>query len=433
MSDAKKKLEELLGRVRSSIHHPGHETTAPVQVAPTLSDYPEQALLQGLQWLYRPESGLANPYFQARRGELSAGLAIGDRQYVSFSHYNYLGLAQDSRVKQAAQEAVERYGTHAGAARMVGGEIELHARLESELADFTGFEAALVSVGGYSTNVAAIGYLLDQRDLILHDEYMHNSGIMGAVLSGARRLAFPHNDMDALERLLREHRAHYRRALIVVEGAYSMDGDLVDLPRVVQLKQAHGCWLMVDEAHSCGTVGATGRGVCEHFDVAPAQVDLMMGTLSKSFASCGGFLAGRRELIDLLRHFCPGLLLYSTGISPANTAAALAALHLMRAEPQRVARLQANARHFREQAIARGLDCRTAVPGVPIVPLMIDNDGALKLMSRLYESGVVAHAVMHPVVPRDAARLRCFISADHDPGVIEQTLDLIVRHLGDAD
>ncbi|WP_447752580.1 aminotransferase class I/II-fold pyridoxal phosphate-dependent enzyme [Pseudomonas nicosulfuronedens] len=432
MPDSMKKLEQLLGRVRSSITCTRPESVASVQTAPTLDDYPEHALLQSMQRLYREEDGLANPYFQARRGALNGGLEIGDRQYVSFSHYNYLGLAQDVRVKQAVHDAVERYGTHVGAARMVGGEIELHAQLENELAEFTGFEATLISVGGYSTNVAAIGYLLDQRDLIIHDEYMHNSGIMGAVLSGARRLAFPHNDMDALEHLLGEHRRHYRRALIVVEGAYSMDGDLVDLPRVVQLKQAHGCWLMVDEAHSCGTVGATGRGVCEHFGVLPAQIDLMMGTLSKSFASCGGFLAGRRDLIDLLRHFCPGLLLYSTGISPANTAAALAALRLMRTEPQRVTRLQDNARYFREQAIARGMDCRTAVPGVPIVPLMIDNDGALKLMSQLYENGVVAHAVMHPVVPRNAARLRCFISADHEPGQIEQTLDLIGRHLGAA-
>jgi 8-amino-7-oxononanoate synthase len=432
MSNPQKKLEELLGRVRSNISSPRQEATASAPTTPALSDYPEHALLQSMKALYRAGGELANPYFQARSDELRGSLAIDGKRYVSFSHYNYLGLAQDLRVKQAVHDAVERYGTHAGAARMVGGEIELHAQLETELAQFTGFEAVVVSVGGYSTNVAAIGYLLDQRDLIIHDEYMHNSGIMGAVLSGARRLAFPHNDMEALERLLREHRGHYRRTLIVVEGAYSMDGDLVDLPRVVQLKQAHGCWLMVDEAHSCGTVGATGRGVCEHFGVAPAQVDLMMGTLSKSFASCGGFLAGSRELIDLLRHFCPGLLLYSTGISPANTAAALAALRLMRAEPERVARLQANARYFREQAIARGMDCRTAVPGVPIVPLMIDNDGALKLMSRLYENGVVAHAVMHPVVPRDAARLRCFISADHDETMISQTLDLIVEQLGAA-
>ncbi|WP_152220904.1 aminotransferase class I/II-fold pyridoxal phosphate-dependent enzyme [Pseudomonas sp. SCB32] len=426
MPQTKKKLEELLGKVRSSIGCQQAPAATYKPVPPSLSDYPEHALLQSMQQLYREGSGLRNPYFLPRSAEVGGTLRIEEKDYITFSNYNYLGLSHDPRVRQAVHEAVDRYGCHAGAARMVGGEIELHAQLEAELADFTGFEDALVSVGGYSTNVAVIGYLLDRRDLILHDEYMHNSGLMGAVMSGARRIAFPHNDMDALERLLREHRSQHRRTLIVVEGAYSMDGDLVDLPRVVELKQRHGAWLMVDEAHSCGTVGATGRGVCEYFGVSTSDIDLMMGTLSKSFASCGGFLVGRRELIDLLRHFCPGLLLYSTGISPANAAAALAALRLMREEPERVAKLQNNARRFRELAIANGLDCRTAVPGVPIVPLMIDNDGALKLMSRLFENGVIAHAVMHPVVPRDAARLRCFISAEHDEAMIQRTLELIV-------
>jgi 7-keto-8-aminopelargonate synthetase-like enzyme len=255
---------------------------------------------------------------------------------------------------------------------------------------------------------------------------MHNSAVMGAVMSGARRISFPHNNMDALDQLLGEHRGQYRRALILVEGAYSMDGDLVDLARVVELKKKYSASLMVDEAHSCGTVGATGRGVCEYFGVPPSDVDLMLGTLSKSFGSCGGFLAGRKDLIELLHHFCPGLLLYSTGISPANTAAALESVRLARAEPERVARLQHNARRFKTMAQERGLDCRTSAPGVPIVPLMIDDERALQLMSMLLENGVIAHAVMHPVVPRDAARLRCFVSAGHDESMMQRTLDLLV-------
>jgi 8-amino-7-oxononanoate synthase len=392
---------------------------------PSVRDYPEHALLEGMRKLYRGETPLRDPYFLARSGEISGTVQISGQDYITFSNYNYLGLSHDPRVKQAVHDAIDRYGCHAGAARMVGGEIELHSQLEAELAKFTGFEATTVGVGGYSANVSVVGYLLDKRDLILHDEYMHNSGVMGAVMSGARRIAFPHNDMDALDRLLRENRAQHRRTLILVEGAYSMDGDLVDLPRVVELKRRHGAWLMVDEAHSCGTVGATGRGVCEHFGVATSDIDLAMGTLSKSFASCGGFIAGRKELIELLHHFCPGLLLYSTGISPANTAAALAAVRLAAAEPERVVRLQHNARRFREMALERGLDCRTCEPGVPIVPVMIDNERALQLMSHLLEHGVVAHAVMHPVVPRDAARLRCFISAEHDEGMFERALDLL--------
>lgn len=399
---------------------------------PKISDYPEHSLIEGLRGLYTSGSTLRNPYFLPRSGEVGSGMRIDGRDYVTFSNYNYLGLSHDPRVKQAVHDAVERYGCHAGAARMVGGEIELHGQLEAELADFTGFEAVVVGVGGYSANVSAVGYLLDQRDVIFHDAYMHNSGVMGAVMSGARRIAFPHNDMDALEKLLQQHRGQYRRAILLVEGAYSMDGDLVDLPRVIELKRLFGAWLMIDEAHSCGTVGLTGRGVCEHFGLPTTDIDLMVGTLSKSFGSCGGFLAGRKDMIELLKHFCPGLLLYSTGISPANTAAALAALRLMRAEPGRVERLQSNSRMFKTIAEDAGLDCQTSLAGVPIIPLMIDDDHALSLMSHLLDNGVIAHAVMHPVVPRDAARLRCFISAEHDEGMIRHAIGLVAAHVHGA-
>jgi 8-amino-7-oxononanoate synthase len=423
-------IDALVARMRSSIGA-GPAGATPMSVPPAkaappaLSDYPEHALLGRLQSLYG-DGRMRNPYFVARSGPASGTLNVGDAEYVTFSNYNYLDLATDPRVVAAAQDAVGRYGCHAGAARMVGGEIALHAELESALADYTGFEAVSVGVGGYSTNVSVIGYLLDRRDLILHDSYMHNSAVMGAVLSGARRMAFPHNDMEALERLLAEHSPHARRTLILVEGAYSMDGDLVDLPRAVALRDRYDTWLMVDEAHSVGTVGQTGRGVCEHFGVPTASVDLMIGTLSKSFASCGGFVAGRR---DLLHHFCPGLLLYSTGISPANTAAALAAVRIAAAEPERVTRLQVNAARLRELVQAAGLDCRTAEPGVPIVPIMIDDDAAAPLMSTLLDHGVIAHAVMHPVVPRDAARLRCFVTAGHDEAMMTRAVDVIARCL----
>lgn len=426
-------IEALLGQVRSKIAGNTPVVKQGVKREPlNVKDYAESNLLEALRARYSEGASLRNPYFLARGGEVSGKMEIGGAEYVTFSNYNYLGLSHDTRVKQAVCSAVERFGSHAGAARMVGGEIEIHAELENELAKFTGFEATTVGVGGYSANVAVIGYLLDKRDLILHDEYMHNSGVMGAVMSGARRIAFPHNDMGALRRLLSEHRDQYRKTLILVEGAYSMDGDLVDLPAVVALKKEFGAWLMVDEAHSCGTTGATGRGVCEHFGVQTSEVDLMMGTLSKSFASCGGFLAGSKELIELLHHFCPGLLLYSTGISPANAAAALEAVKLACAEPERVTRLQHNARLFKQLAEQRGLDCRTSLPGVPIVPLMIKDERALYLMSTLLQHKFIAHAVMHPVVPRDAARLRCFISADHNESMMTQMLDLLVEHADKA-
>lgn len=430
---SKSQVDALLAKVRSGITRNVSEPVVNQDLqAPDASKYPEYSLVQSIKALYNDGNSISNPYFLARSGEVSSNLQIAGNDYITFSNYNYLGLSHDPRVKAAVHEAVDQYGCHAGAARMVGGEIELHAQLEQELAAFTGFEAVSVGVGGYSANVSVIGYLLDKQDLIIHDEYMHNSAIMGSVMSGARRIAFAHNDMAALDRLLSENRPHYRRALILVEGAYSMDGDLVDLPGVVALKKKHGAWLMIDEAHSVGTVGKTGRGVCEHFAVDTAEVDLIIGTLSKSFASCGGFVAGKKQLIELLHHFCPGLLLYSTGISPANTAAALAAVRLANAEPERVERLQHNARRFKQMAEERGLDCRSSLAGVPIVPLMIKDERALHLMSKLLDNSIIAHAVMHPVVPREAARLRCFISHDHDETMFTRTLDLLVEDASSA-
>lgn len=427
-------LDALVARVKANIggtaptaERPTPRSFSPA-AKPSLRDYPEHALLGQLHDLYG-SGETRNPYFLARNGHASGTLTIGEGEYVTFSNYNYLDLATDPRVIDAACTATEQYGTHAGAARMVGGEIELHAELESALCDYTGFEAVTVGVSGYSTNVSVIGYLLDSRDLIVHDAYMHNSAVMGAVLSGARRIAFPHNDMDALERLLAEHRGHHRRAMILVEGAYSMDGDLVDLPRAVELRNRFDAWLVIDEAHSCGTVGATGRGVCEHFGVPTSAVDLMIGTLSKSFASCGGFVAGRRDMMELIHHFCPGLLLYSTGITPAATASALAAVRIAMDEPERVARLQDNARTLRTLVQDAGLDSCTAEPGVPIVPIMLRDEQASPLMSALLDQGVIAHAVMHPVVPRGAARLRCFVTAGHDEAMMRRAVDGIATRL----
>ena len=233
-----------------------------------------------------------NPYFMPRSGAMGSTVQVKQQDYICFSGYNYLGLSNDARVVSAAQQALSRYGTHAGAARMVGGEMELHRELEQGLCNAFGFEDCVTSVGGYAVNVTTLGYLLSSRDLLISDEYMHNSGVMGGVMAHARRMSFPHNDLEALEALLKAHRGKYERTIILVEGAYSMDGDLPDLPRLLELKRKYNAWLMVDEAHSLGVVGATGKGVCEHFNVNPREVDLIMGTLSKSFASCGGFIGG---------------------------------------------------------------------------------------------------------------------------------------------
>jgi 7-keto-8-aminopelargonate synthetase-like enzyme len=258
---------------------------------------------------------------------------------------------------------------------------------------------------------------------------MHNSAVMGAVLSGARRIPFPHNDLDQLEQLLVANRGQHERVMIMVEGAYSMDGDLPDLPRLIEIKRRHHSWLMVDEAHSLGVIGPTGRGIAEHYRVDPRDIDIVMGTLSKSFGSCGGFIAGSTELVTLLRIMAPGFLLYSTGLPPTSTAAALAALRIMREEPERVRRLQRNIAEFTALARSRNLDIdrsgRTAV-----VPVVVGKDEvALRLMTGLLEVGVLVHAVVHPVVPRNKSRLRFFLTACHTTEQFSYALDHLVQIL----
>ena len=377
---------------------------------------------------YYAECDRENPYFMPRSGKINDTITVKGKNYISYSGYNYLGLSDHPRVIEASQKALNQYGTHAGAARMVGGEMELHNELESTLAQTFGFDDCVASVGGYVVNVMTIAYLLGNKDVVFMDEQMHNSGLMGAVAAHARRIIFPHNDYQALENLLEQNRDKYQRAMILVEGAYSMDGDVANLPELIKLKQIYQAWLMVDEAHSLGVVGATGRGLCEHWNVNPKEVDLVMGTLSKSFASCGGFICGSQKLIDALRYFAPGLLLYSTGLPPANAAAALEAVRVMIEQPERVQNLQTNTKRFVELAQERGFD--TGCSGASaVVPIMLgDTDAALEVMSELLKVGIMAHAVMYPVVPRNQARLRFFLTTNHSEEQFVQTLDVLQKH-----
>jgi 7-keto-8-aminopelargonate synthetase-like enzyme len=236
--------------------------------------------------------------------------------------------------------------------------------------------------------------------------------VQGAILSGARRRPFPHNDYRALERTLSEIRDKYRRVLVIVEGVYSMDGDFPELPKFIEIKQRHKCWLMVDEAHSIGTMGKTGRGIGEHFAIDPNTVDIWMGTLSKSFGSCGGYIAGRRELVEYLKYTTPGFV-FSVGLSPTNAAAALASLKLLEAEPQRVEKLRENSKLFLEEAKKRGLNTGDSAQ-TPVVPIILGNSMvALRLADRMVNRGVNVLPILYPAVEEAAARLRFFINSTH--------------------
>jgi 8-amino-7-oxononanoate synthase/acyl carrier protein len=377
-------------------------------------------------------SGLPNPFFTVHEGITNDRTTIGGQEYVNFCSYNYIGMSGDPHVIQATRDAVATYGTSVSASRLVSGEKPLHRQLERGIAEFIGTEDAIVFVGGHSTNESVIGHLFGPGDLILHDALSHNSIMQGAILSGARRRPFPHNDWRACGRILDEIRHEYRRVLIVVEGVYSMDGDYPDLPKFVDIKQRHKAYLMVDEAHSIGTMGLHGRGMSEHFSINPRDVELWMGTLSKSFGSCGGYIAGSKELVEYLKYTAPGFV-YSVGLSPPNAAAALASLELLQEEPERVQRLAENARLFLRLAKDAGLNTGHS-NNTPVVPVITGNsEYALRLSHQLRTRGINVQPILYPAVEERAARLRFFITSNHTAEQIRGTVRAVAEELDRID
>lgn len=375
-------------------------------------------------------TGIPNPFFKAHEGITRDTARIDGQELISFATYNYLGMSGDPAVAEAAKAAIDQFGTSVSASRLVSGEKTLHAELENKIARFIGVDASIVFVGGHSTNETTVGHLLGPGDLILHDALAHNSLIQGAILSGARRRPFPHNDWQALDQLLAQLRSDYRRVLIVVEGTYSMDGDFPDLPKFIEVKKKHKTFLMVDEAHSIGTLGATGRGISEHFGLEPRDVDIWMGTLSKSFGSCGGYIAGNKALVEYLKYTAPGFV-YSVGLSPPNAAAALAAIQQLEAEPWRAKQCRDRARLFIECAKKYGLNTGTS-SGTPVVPVIVGSSVlALKLSRKLFEQGINVQPILYPAVEESAARLRFFITSAHSERQIRLTVNAVGQALID--
>lgn len=370
--------------------------------------------------------GVQSPFFRVHEAVAGATTTIGARQYLNFSSYNYLGLNGHPRVNQAAQRAVERYGTSPSASRLVAGERPVQRQLERTLATFYGVDDCIAFVSGHATNVSAIATLFGTRDLVLHDALIHNSVLEGAKLSGAHRRSFPHNDWQWVDTLLGQLRGQFERVLIVVEGLYSMDGDSPDLRRFVELKQRHKAFLMVDDAHALGVLGATGRGSAEHGGINPRDVDIWMGTLSKTLASCGGYIAGSTPLVELLKFNAPGFV-YSVGLSPALAAAALEALHILQEEPQRVARLQAVGQEFLQLARARGIHTGLS-EGHAITPAIVGSSlKAARLSNALFERGINAQPIIYPAVEEQAARIRFFLCALHEPQQLQAAADALAE------
>lgn len=368
--------------------------------------------------------GIRNPFFTCHEGTAGASTVVGGRRMTNFSNYNYLGLSGHPEVNRAASEAIGRYGTSVSASRIVAGERPLHRELEQSLAGLHGCEAAVAFVSGHATSVTVLGHLFGPRDLIVHDALIHNSVVEGIRLSGAKRLAFPHNDHEALDRMLSESGNHHERVLVVVEGIYSMDGDFPDLPEFVAVKRKHRALLMVDEAHSIGVMGHTGRGIAEHFGMDPSDVDLWMGTLSKALASCGGYVAGAASLMEYLKHSVPGFV-YSVGMPPASCAAALQALRIMIREPERVVMLRQRGRRFLEHARRAGIPTGSSA-GLSVIPAIAGSSiKAARLSEEMGEQGISVQPILYPAVSENSARLRFFMSSDHS----EQDIDSAVQIL----
>ncbi|MBD5641807.1 MAG: aminotransferase class I/II-fold pyridoxal phosphate-dependent enzyme [Desulfovibrio sp.] len=375
--------------------------------------------------------GLANPLFVCHDRAAKSTTSIAGKEYLNFSTYDYLDINAHPEITAAVAEVAAKFGTSAGASRLVGGERPQHRKLEKAFADLYEVEDAIVYVSGHAANVNTLGFMFGNRDAIFHDGLAHNSLVQGSMLSGATRYSYAHNDCHALEAMLKKHRRDHKYALIVTEGLFSMDGNIPDLPRLIELKKEYDCLLMVDEAHSLGVLGKTGRGVREYFGINPSDVDLWMSTLSKAMCGCGGFIAGSSEIIHFLKYGSPGFV-FSVGMPPVIAAACDKALEIMLREPERVRRLQEISQYFLEYARVRGLDTGAA-QGYAVLPIMVGDSMVAGFLSQLlFQRGIYVMPIAFPAVKEGTARLRFFISASHTREQIRTAIDAVVEELPKA-
>ncbi|MGI9409601.1 MAG: aminotransferase class I/II-fold pyridoxal phosphate-dependent enzyme [Hyphomicrobiaceae bacterium] len=372
--------------------------------------------------------GVESPFFQSIEDASGNFTTIQGSSRLNFAWCDYLGLNQHPSLAEGMKSAIDRFGPCTSASRMVAGETPLHQQLEAEISGFLGVDDALLFVSGHAANVSTIATIVGEGDLIVHDEFVHNSAIMGMRLSRAETIGFSHQDPDELEQILRRERGNYRSALVIVEGLYSTEGDVTNLAPFVEIKRRYGAWLMVDDAHGLGVLGESGRGIAEHCDVDARDVDIWMGTLSKTLASCGGYIAGDTALIHILKHNAPGFV-YSVGLLPAMTAAALAALRVIQSEPERIQRLHANGRLFLERARQRGLNTGVS-EGYGMLPVISgDVLKTIRLWNRVFERGLNPSLMVYPAVPMKAGRLRFFLTSEHSEQEITNAVDITAEEL----
>ncbi len=361
------------------------------------------------------------PYFVPIASESGPEVTIDGRHVLMFGSNNYLGLTQDPRVREAAIQAVARYGTSCTGSRLLNGTLDLHIELEERIARFLGKESALVFTTGFQANLGTISGLVGRGDVVVVDRANHASIVDGCRLSFGKTIKYAHNDMEDLERVLAAH-AGESGLFVVTDGVFSMEGDLANLPEVVRLKNKYGARLMVDEAHGIGVVSP--RGASEHFGLLN-DVDLIMGTFSKSFASTGGFVAGDEEVIYYIKHHARSFL-FSASIPPAAAAAALAALDIMEKEPQHVERLWSNTSLWKSGLEKAGFD--TGPTQSPIVPVVIGEDLLVgRLWRKLFDAGLFVNAAVAPAVEPGGALLRTSCIASHEETHLYRGLEILEK------
>jgi 8-amino-7-oxononanoate synthase len=378
------------------------------------------------------------PYFRVLEGPAGPVVAMEGRERIMLGSNNYLGLTGDERVKDAARAALERFGTGLTGSRFLNGTLSLHLELEEELADFMGTEAALVFTTGYLANTGAIATLLGPGDTVICDSGDHASILDAVSMSRARIRPFRHNRLDKLESMLKRSESDGGGVLVVVDGVFSMEGDLAPIPDIVALCREHGARLMVDEAHGVGVLGARGAGACEAMD-AEDDVDLRMGTFSKSLASCGGFIAGPADVVDFLRVQSRSFMFTAAAV-PAAIGAARGALEIVRSDegPQLMARVLDNARYLHDGLADLGYDVMEPqrLPDgsdviTPIVPVLVGDDWkAVMLWKALYDAGVYVNVAIHPAVQRGRALLRTSVMATHEREHLNRALGIFEEAKG---
>ena len=352
----------------------------------------------------------------------SAIVQIEGKSFLNFASNDYLGLAGDDRLIAAAIAATQTYGTGSTGSRLITGNRELHRQLECAIARLKQTEDAIVFSSGYLANLGTIAAIVGKRDLILSDQFNHSSLRNGAIVSGATILNYAHCDMQDLQTKLIQQRSHFQRCLVLTDTVFSMDGDLCPLPQLLDLADEFSCMVLVDEAHATGVMGQTGAGCVEHFGCTGRSL-IQMGTLSKSLGSLGGYVTGSSTLIDFLRNRAASWI-YTTGLSPADTAAAIAAIEILQHEPQRREKLWQNIVIFKQQIIQHSLELLPSESAIVCLPLP-DVETALRVGQRLRDAGIFAPAIRPPTVP--TSRIRMTMMATHDRQHIEQLTSALSR------